>query len=244
MPQLCIIPSRALADPEMTPRQLRALLAVGHFTSRDGSGVWASNATLAEVSRMDERDFRRALAELVKRGYVRKVHRTREGGGSSTAMMAILLDEPLRGEGQNTPGGEGRFTPGEEGRSTPPNDPEERPHLPTTVITAHLDVDARIAYDGIRQKHPNPVALDHRLRGLAEPLGGNGYGWDAVGLALCQLWGNGEEWNEGRMMGYLRRLKQEKYRGVPASGMSRQDQNLAAIADGLRLYREVSGNGE
>jgi hypothetical protein len=90
MPNLCIIPARALSDDRVTPTQLRVLLAVGTFTSRDGGGVWASNATIAEVAGLHVRHMRDALKALVSFGYVRKIARP-----GRTAIMAIVLDDPL-----------------------------------------------------------------------------------------------------------------------------------------------------
>lgn len=153
MPDLSIIPARALQDPEMTFHRLKALNAIGHFTSRDGSGVWAANATLAEMANIDERDFRRAATWLVERGYVRKQARRSAAGGSTTNMLAIVLDGPLdppetpsisRGEGEITPpGGRGKSPHPLRGESphpgrgksphqtTPINDPKnEQPPTP------------------------------------------------------------------------------------------------------------------
>lgn len=102
MPNLCIIPARALTDRELTPSDLRALLAVGTFTSRDGSGVWASNATIADTAGLDERHLRRSLRTLEERGYLRRIKRP-----GTTSLLAILLDDPFTGEGGIRPGSEG-----------------------------------------------------------------------------------------------------------------------------------------
>jgi hypothetical protein len=116
MPDLSIIPARALKDSELTFHRLRALNAIGHFTSRDGSGVWASNATLAEVAGIDERDLRRAVTWLVDRGYVRKRARRSAAGGSTTNILAIVLDEQIDPpDAPSISGGEGEISP--------PNDP-------------------------------------------------------------------------------------------------------------------------
>jgi hypothetical protein len=127
MPALCIIPARALQDPEMTGVRLTALCAIGKFTSRDGRGVWAANSTIADAAHLDERVFRRAAAWLVERGYVRKQHRFRDDGSQSTNMLAIVLDDPEdvadvaeggRVESSHPPGGLNRPTP--PGRIDPP----------------------------------------------------------------------------------------------------------------------------
>lgn len=131
MPGLCIIPSRALDDEECRGARMTALLAIGTYTSRDGSGVWAANETIADRAKLDERDYRRAVSWLVERGYVRKRTRYKASGAQDTNLLQIVLDEPdepalplvVQGGGVISPtplGGEGSSTPPREGSSTPP----------------------------------------------------------------------------------------------------------------------------
>lgn len=152
MPALCIIPARALADDSLTASDLRALLAIGHFTSRDGTGVWASRETIAGKARLDESTYRRSLNKLVERGYVRRERRQRKDGGDGTSMLAVVLDEPpaqaapARGEG-----GESPSLP--RGVDSPPGG--RLPHLPeggatTPQTTQSNDVTAA----GTREKPP------------------------------------------------------------------------------------------
>jgi hypothetical protein len=124
MPALSIIPSRALQDPELTGSRLRALCAIGTFTSREGKGVWAANATLAEMAHMDERAFRREAAWLVDRGYVRKKRRFKRDGSQDTNLLQIVLDEP---EGAVAVAGEPE---GGEGEIHPPGGRAESTHPP------------------------------------------------------------------------------------------------------------------
>lgn len=109
MPGLCIIPARALADDALRERDLRALLAVGRFTARDGSGVWASNQTLAQVAGMDERHLRRSLARLEAMGYLVRQRRYHPERGTLTSVMSVILDDPVVDESQQ--GGEGQISP-------------------------------------------------------------------------------------------------------------------------------------
>lgn len=224
MPNLCIIPARALDDPAMTYKQLKALLAVGTFTQRDGSGVWASNRTLAERAGLDERDLRRALADLEGRAYIRRTRRARRDGGHSTSIIDIVLypqttpDHPGE-EGRIAPGEEGQITPGEEGRITPPNDPEERPRVSeasTTTTTARarmtltnapgeLPSPYRLAYEALRESAKNPVAYDATLRAALEGLHGKAWTAEDVGQALLDLWANGEGWNSSLFRAYLQK---------------------------------------
>lgn len=98
MPALCIIPARALADPGLTSRDLRALLAIGKFTSRDGTGVWASRETIAAEARLDESHYKRSLKALIEKGYVRCERRVRADGGTQTSMLSVILDDPVQAE--------------------------------------------------------------------------------------------------------------------------------------------------
>lgn len=80
MPAFAAIPFRALADPDMTERRLRALLAIGAYVPArpEGDGTratWASVTTLAAAAKLDPRHFREALAALIARGYVRREDR-------------------------------------------------------------------------------------------------------------------------------------------------------------------------
>lgn len=112
MPRFCIIPSRALTDDRIGAKLLRALCAVGMHAGRDGRGVWASSRTLADAARLDHRDLRRALSDLERFGYLRRVRRTTPHGGDYQSELEVLLDDPVVGE-------EGQITPGEEGWNAP-----------------------------------------------------------------------------------------------------------------------------
>lgn len=191
MPTLCIIPARALKDDAMTPTQLRVLLAVGTFTSRDGTGVWASNATIAEVAGVHERHMRDALKSLVARGYVRKVSRP-----GRTAVLAIALDEPLGGPCTDSVQG----TPHEIGAPGCTDSVRRTTHI-TTQGNEHHRPQAKLTHDHHRAAyaavlHLNPrgrASVDFELQLRAEGGERPGVGpvapagWDRVGEALHQL---------------------------------------------------------
>ncbi len=222
MPKLCIIPSRALADPEMTPTELRVLLAVGTFTSRDGTGVWASNATLAETANLDKRNMRRALLELVKRGYISKRERI-----GNTSVLAIVLDDPLQG-------GEGKFTQGGGAAFAPPGGVESTPR--TTQRTSQGTATATppateepakskgntgsardqltephhvAAYDSLTALNGRRMAVDYELNinadGGERPGVGHvpAVGWPLVGEALHQLCAAGAEFSAFKFAAFL-----------------------------------------
>jgi len=183
MPNLCIIPARALFDPELTYPQLRALLAVGLHTDRYGDNVWASNSTLAAEARMDVRDLRRCLRELEEMGYLSRIRRVHPGGGTATSLISVRLDDPIptepvvaqvggglmlpspRGGGVVDPGGEGAGTPGGRGpQPLPGRGPEPRGGrgpgpLQTTPINAPSE----------RPSPPPPQNADRREAYLTFP---------------------------------------------------------------------------
>lgn len=251
MPNLCIIPARALDDEQMTFKELRALLAIGLHTSRDGSGVWASNRTLADEAGLDVRDLRRAVTNLEIRGYLRRVRRIRQNGADTTSMMAIVLDDVFpsdlavdvigREEGRITPPGEGRITPPGEGRITPPNDPLERPLVngatPTTADALTFPhADMQEAYLAFRRVMPNRRAFDATLRSIRDGMTtGKAVAVEVLGTALLELAGNGEGFNVSRLRGYIR--KHETQAARPAAEQESTDDYLE------RLRQEYAAKG-
>lgn len=137
MPNLIIIPSRALDDAEMPAPAFRVLCAIGTFTGPGGANAFPSVKTLAAKARTDPRDCRRHLQWLVAHGYIESAPRTRENGASSSNVYDVLLDDP-RGAGPRVGGVQHPPPPGS---STPPpsmlNDPPERP---SSTIPLALEV--------------------------------------------------------------------------------------------------------
>lgn len=208
MPNLCIIPARALRDPDMTPTELRVLLAVGQFTSRDGGGVWASNATLADVAGVDERHLRRALRGLAGRGYIRRVERP-----GRTSLMGILLDDPPQGGAESAPPGGAESAPQTTHRTTqPPNNNNS-----TTRVRESLTADAhRQAFDVVARTHPSPALMATALESLTQDTGnGPAYDWPTIGAALLDLKANGQAFSVGLLRGYCRNIVVQRVR--PAS---------------------------
>lgn len=212
MPGLCIIPSRALADDELTGTDLRALLAVGHFTSRDGTGVWASNATLAEVANIDARHLQRSLRVLEDRGYVRRVARP-----GTTSLLAIVLDDPFPGGGaksappggaKSAPSGGAESAPQTTHRTTHKNDSSSP--AKKTVEKSFVAEHHRAAY--LQLVHVTPAArtaIDYELHLVAE--GGErpgvgmvaARGWARVGEALHQLLASGRAFSSRSLGTFL-----------------------------------------
>lgn len=94
MPNLCIIPFRALQDERLSPADLRVLCAIGAHTDRDGAGVWASAKTLASEGLVSRSQFFASIKTLEWCGYIRRTARYSDTGSQLTSMVSILLDPP------------------------------------------------------------------------------------------------------------------------------------------------------
>lgn len=90
MPALSIIPAKAVGDTRLTDANLRVLCAIGIHSSKLGGQVWASIATLAEESGLEERSVQRAIKVLLELGYIRREERV-----GRTHLIDVLLDLPL-----------------------------------------------------------------------------------------------------------------------------------------------------
>lgn len=120
MPNLSIIPARAVRDPDLTDTQVRVLCAIGTFTNRLGGNVWASVKTLAAQSNLSERSVQRAIPVLMERGYIRRSERP-----GRTNLYDIVLDNPqspavVSGDSADG-GGVTQQSPERPNRTTQPN---------------------------------------------------------------------------------------------------------------------------
>ena len=97
MPALSIIPAKAVGDTRLTDANLRVLCAIGIHSSKLGGQVWASIATLAEESGLEERSVQRAIKVLLELGYIR-----REERAGRTHLIDVLLDLPQEGREKST----------------------------------------------------------------------------------------------------------------------------------------------
>lgn len=122
MPNLSIIPARAVMDTEITPTQLRVLCAIGMHTNRLGGGVWTSINTLADEAGVSRSTVKRACEELEGRGYLLRTERP-----GTTYLYEVVLDPVHLGEpgggSSGRPGGQViAVTPKRPQRTTPKND--------------------------------------------------------------------------------------------------------------------------
>ena len=92
MPNLSIIPARAVMDRDLSHTQLRVLCAIGVHTDKLGGNVWTSVKTLAHEAGVSERTIQAACQTLTERGYLRVT--TRPG---RTNLYEVVLDTPPQG---------------------------------------------------------------------------------------------------------------------------------------------------
>lgn len=88
-------------------------------------------------------------------------------------------------------------------------------------------------------EHRDPAAFDRALVELAEPLGGNGFGWSVLGQALFEMRSNGVAWHAKRCFRYCEQVKQGPAPSTNGNGRhaTKQSRNLDAIAEGVRQLK-------
>lgn len=259
MPDLCIIPVRALEDRTLSPRELRTLLAVGAYTNRHGRGVWASQSTMAQRAGISRPQFNTCVKSLVEKGYLRKTRRFKENGGEITSMIDVILDDPAEEssearvpESGTPPVYSERVHPPVPDSGTPPVPAAGTPRVPTVgtqttpinvtasptpAIASELErfehADHRAAYQALRTAHRFPVSFDAGLREVHEPsTGGAGYAWSVIGAALVQLQANGETFNVARLRGYCRSHQQGAPRPIRVGGSGAPGSAVGAGPEG------------
>jgi len=258
MPDLCIIPVRALEDRTLSPRELRTLLAVGAYTNRHGRGVWASQSTMAERAGISRPQFNACVKALVEKGYLRKTRRFKENGAEITSMIDVILDDPSEASTEARVPDSGtppvypeRGHPPVPDSGTPPVPTAGTPRVPTVgtqttpindtaspppAIASELErfehPDHRAAYTALRSAHRLPVSFDAGLREVHAPsTGGAAYPWPVIGAALVQLQANGETFNVARLRGYCRSHQQ----GAPEGGSTPRRNATAAATPGAEV---------
>lgn len=118
----------------------------------------------------------------------------------------------------------------------------------SSSLAAHFaDETHRTAYLAYRTEHRFPPSMDASILAVAEArTGGTPVPWDAVGSALADMRGAQAAFSPRALAGFARKA------GAPApngstnhhgpTGASRQDRNLAAIAEGMR--RHIAAHGD
>lgn len=188
MPNLCIVPARALSDARLTFREVRALLAVGMYTNHAGKGVWASQRTMADRANMTRSQMNEALARLEELGYIVKRRRFNDKGAELTCMIDVVLDAPPQQEGVPDLGTGGVPKMGTGGV---PDLGTQTTHtnVPTTMM---MQSDAKIPpeytedYATILSQSRNPTAVIRELVALNSGMHGT-FSWEVIGRALRDM---------------------------------------------------------
>ena len=153
MPNLSIIPARAVMDTTITPTQLRVLCAIGMHTNRLGGGVWTSINTLADEAGVSRSTVKRACEELEERGYLLRTERP-----GTTHLYEVVLDPVQHPVHPDEPGGGSSGRPGGEVIAVTPKRPKRTP--PLHEQEARMVLDALWAtYPKRPEPHSYPAAL-------------------------------------------------------------------------------------
>lgn len=107
------------------------MLLLAEFASDDGSGIWASKATMARELETTERTIQRTIKALIDAGYVSLVGRKKHRNGETFEYAINLSAVKNAGDKAAEPPTEGRpdsLSPPTEGRPCPDG---VSPHAPT-----------------------------------------------------------------------------------------------------------------
>lgn len=139
--RLSIIPSRAVADEELTATQLRVLLAIGSYTGKDQS-AYPKQSTIAEAIGIARETVNRAIKALAKRGYI-EVHEQRRSDGGQAANLYVVKLDPC----------DATITPPVTPSVTPPVTPAI-----THIRTIHINDTNTDVFVDARETEPPPKA--------------------------------------------------------------------------------------
>lgn len=91
-PRLCQVPALALDDPDLTPADLRTLLALGRFTDAAGY-CWPGQKELAEIfGEVTRQAISKRILRLVRLGWVEKTERRTPRGSQITNGYRVRFD--------------------------------------------------------------------------------------------------------------------------------------------------------
>jgi hypothetical protein len=132
MPNLCIIPQRAVTDRTLLDSDVRLLCAIGTHTNPRGENCFAGAVLLSEEAGISRSTFFVAAKRLIEKGYVRKTRRKRPNGSDTSSVYDIILDQPEVGSDQPD------STPEKSGPPDPPRPSRLDPHneIPLTASSS------------------------------------------------------------------------------------------------------------
>lgn len=109
--RLSIIPSRAVADTNLTATQLRVLCAIGSYTSKDQT-AYPRQATIAELLGISRKTVNQACQKLKEEGYLEIRHQYRDDGSQRSNLYYVRLDPSVSVDVQIGTGGCNRSVTG------------------------------------------------------------------------------------------------------------------------------------
>jgi DNA-binding MarR family transcriptional regulator len=76
------------AQPRPTPAEVAVAVTLAEHFNADRGAAWPAQQTIADLTRMQRRNVRRALDDLEQRGFI---SRLTDGGPKSSARVALVL---------------------------------------------------------------------------------------------------------------------------------------------------------
>lgn len=89
--RFAMVPVDAITDDALTATQLRVLLVIGSYLSRDNS-AFPKQKTIADTLGIARETVNRSVKVLVERRYIAVTHRKRDDGGQRENLYHVLLD--------------------------------------------------------------------------------------------------------------------------------------------------------
>lgn len=137
-----------------------------------------------------------ALKELLSAGFISEVDASEQPPEDASE----VLDSHARARAGERADAPSREVEGE-GDSSTTTAPAGDGHVENFREPGH-----RTAYVGYRRAALVPDAFDRAIAQIADPLGGNGFGWAVLGQALAEAAANSVPFNVSAIKGYCRRI--------------------------------------
>jgi DNA-binding MarR family transcriptional regulator len=241
MPNLCIIPARALtllADGDLTPTDIVILCSIGEHTDKNGEGCWASSRTLSDKAGVHRSTFFASTTRLVRAGLIERESGQTDG---KTSTYRVLLDRQGVSRQQDTPRPATK-TPVSAATDTPTiNDPLNDPlnESPSaTVTTSEYLADAEELFSRIIRAQGSPGAWIAEMVAARDGMHGPIVTKEQVGQAIRDFNAAGGDISLRLFRGYLRdaakppKPTREAFSDSSSLGVQTSPQMRKAVATG------------
>lgn len=216
MSRFAIVPTEVLRHPALTAQDKLVLAVLTSYADTEGY-CWPSVGALATDCGLSERTVRYAIGHLHELGVIEVERRQRENGSqTSNAYWVCGYDRGtlhLVQGGAASGAGEGLHTVQAQNSTSKNRTIEQATTTTKTAREAVLQFDtpaAQDAYLAYRRAHRHPAAFDATLTAMRDGMTtGQTVSMEAIGRALLELQGNGEQFNIARLRGYVRGLDRE-----------------------------------